>query len=72
MKPAPSLTNLKPKLENAFSFAQVQVENLITQYPDFFPLYSEGGKWKHEGEVLDELVRGFPGRHDVAVLPARR
>ena len=61
MKPEPSLTSLRPKLENAFAFAQVQVENLITRYPDFFPLYSEGGKWKHEGEAWTNWCEGFLG-----------
>jgi len=61
MKQEPSLTDLKPKLEHAFAFAQIQVENLITQHPDFFPLYTEGGKWKHEGDAWTNWCEGFLG-----------
>lgn len=61
MKQEPSLPTLRPKLEHAFAFAQRQVENLITRYPDFFPIYTEGGKWKHEGEAWTNWCEGFLG-----------
>ena len=35
--------------ENAMSFAQQQVRKLIEQHPDFYPMYTESGVWKHEG-----------------------
>ena len=44
-----------------FSFAQTQIENLITTHPDYFPLYSEGGKWKHGGEAWTNWCEGFLG-----------
>ncbi|MCO6450591.1 MAG: glycoside hydrolase family 88 protein [Caldilineales bacterium] len=61
MKQEPSLTSLRPKLEHAFAFAQTQVEALITRYPDYFPLYTEGGKWKHAGEAWTNWCEGFLG-----------
>ena len=35
--------------EDSFAFAQEQVRKLITKYPDFYPIYTQDGKWKHEG-----------------------
>lgn len=61
MKSEPPLSVLKPKLDHAFSFAQTQVENLISQHPDYFPLYTEGGKWKHGGESWTNWCEGFLG-----------
>ena len=61
MKPEPSLTTLKPKLAHAFAFAQTQVEALITRHPDYFPLYTEGGKWQHTGEAWTNWCEGFLG-----------
>lgn len=53
---------LKPKLEHAFDFAQQQVRRLIETHPDFFPIYSEGGQWAHEGDPWTNWCEGFlPG-----------
>lgn len=47
---------------NSFRFAQSQVRKLIEKYPDFYPMYTEGGKWQHEGEVWTHWCDGFlPG-----------
>ena len=61
MKPEPSLPTLRPKLAHAFAFAQTQVDALITRHPDYFPLYTEGGKWQHTGEAWTNWCEGFLG-----------
>ena len=44
----------------------------IERHPDFFPIYTDGGHWKHARRALDRLVRGLPRRHDVADRRAHR
>jgi unsaturated chondroitin disaccharide hydrolase len=47
---------------DAFEFAQQQVRNLIDNHPDFYPMYTQGGKWKHEGPAWTHWCDGFlPG-----------
>jgi len=49
-------------LENAMQFAQRQVRRLITNHPDFYPVYTAGGQWKHEGPAWTHWCDGFlPG-----------
>ena len=43
------LENHRTHLETAFQFAQRQVRNLIERHPDFYPIYTMNGRWKHEG-----------------------
>lgn len=48
--------------ENAIRFAQKQVKRLIENHPDFYPMYTSGGKWKHEGPAWTHWCDGFlPG-----------
>ncbi len=48
--------------ENAFEFAKVQLRNLVETYPDYFPMYTVDGKWKHTGELWTNWCEGFlPG-----------
>ena len=48
--------------ENSFRFAQKQVKALIERHPDFYPMYTQNGKWKHEGAVWTHWCDGFfPG-----------
>ncbi len=35
--------------DDAFRFAQQQVRKLIEAHPDFYPMYTDNGRWKHEG-----------------------
>src|SRR5438552_2715663 len=43
-------------------FAKGRLRNLIQQYPDFYPMYTMGGKWKHSGEAWTHWCDGFvPG-----------
>ncbi len=55
------IAQLRPKLQAAFEFSQKQVRNLIENYPDIFPMYTEGGNWKHEGEAWTNWCEGFLG-----------
>lgn len=48
--------------ENAIRFAQKQVRKVIESYPDFYPMYTEGGCWRHEGAAWTHWCDGFfPG-----------
>ena len=48
--------------ENALKFAQKQVRNLIAMQPDYYPLYTSNGKWRHEGQAWTHWCDGFlPG-----------
>lgn len=43
-------------------YAKVQLRNLIERYPDFYPMYTVHGKWKHSGEAWTHWCDGFlPG-----------
>jgi unsaturated chondroitin disaccharide hydrolase len=49
-------------LEGAFAFSQQQVKNLIERHPDYYPMYTVDGKWKHEGAKWTHWCDGFlPG-----------
>jgi unsaturated chondroitin disaccharide hydrolase len=49
-------------LEGAFRFAQKQVRRLIERHPDFYPMYTVNGRWKHEGAAWTHWCDGFlPG-----------
>lgn len=53
---------LRPQLESAFAFAQLQVRALIERDPDFYPLYTQNGRWRHTGEAWTHWCDGFlPG-----------
>jgi unsaturated chondroitin disaccharide hydrolase len=48
-------------LEFAFTFAQGQVHQLVKAHPDYFPMYSVEGRWKHSGETWTNWCGGFLG-----------
>jgi unsaturated chondroitin disaccharide hydrolase len=50
---------LAPRLERTFDFAAGQVRATIERHPDFFPIYTEGGRWKHQGELWTDWCGGF-------------
>jgi unsaturated chondroitin disaccharide hydrolase len=53
---------LLARLEDAFTFAQRQVRGLIERDPQFYPLYTEGGKWRHAKPAWTRWCDGFlPG-----------
>ena len=53
---------LKSQLTDALLFAQAQVRRLIETHPDFYPLYTDQGKWKHDKPAWTKWCDGFlPG-----------
>ncbi|HWT77218.1 MAG TPA: glucuronyl hydrolase, partial [Candidatus Methylomirabilis sp.] len=54
--------HLIPKLREALVFAGQQVRGTVERYPDFYPMYTRAGRWKHEGEAWTHWCAGFlPG-----------
>jgi len=53
--------NLQEKCAAVFDLAAQQLDHLTTTYPDFFPMYTVNGKWKHEGEAWTNWCEGFLG-----------
>ncbi len=55
-------SNTGELFEHSFSFAQRQVRRLMEQHPQFYPIYTQNGVWKHEGPVWTHWCDGFlPG-----------
>ena len=44
---------------SALEFAERQVAALVERHPDFFPIYTVGGKWHHTGERWTDWTGGF-------------
>jgi len=53
--------SLSEKTRVAFDFAQRQLHHLVETYPDYFPMYTVNGKWKHGGEAWTNWCEGFLG-----------
>ena len=53
--------SLEASARRALDFAQQQVRRLITTHPDYFPLYTRGGRWHHEQEAWTNWCEGFLG-----------
>ena len=48
--------------EGAFRYAHQQVRKLIESHPEFYPIYTVNGRWKHEGPAWTHWCDGFlPG-----------
>ena len=48
--------------EHAVGFARQQLRALIERHPDFYPMYTMQGRWKHSGEAWTHWCDGFlPG-----------
>lgn len=45
--------------QKAFEFAQQQVKGTMARTPDYFPIYTENGKWHHQGELWTDWTGGF-------------
>ena len=56
-----SETSFNQRAEDALAFAAVQLRRLITEQPDYFPLFTKQGKWKHESESWTNWCEGFLG-----------
>jgi unsaturated chondroitin disaccharide hydrolase len=54
--------SLLPIVEHAFDFAQQQVGALTRRDPNFYPLYTDRGRWRHEKPAWTHWCDGFlPG-----------
>jgi unsaturated chondroitin disaccharide hydrolase len=51
--------SLRPRLERAFEFAARQVRATIDRHPDYFPIYTDRGRWHHSGELWTDWCGGF-------------
>ena len=51
--------NLLGQVEHAFSFAQEQVSALVKRDPDFYPLYTDDGKWRHTKPAWTRWCEAF-------------
>ncbi len=48
--------------EDALAFAERQARRIIAAYPNYYPMYTVGGKWNREGERWTHWCDGFfPG-----------
>src|SRR5262245_35321998 len=54
-------SNRQAQYTAALQFAERQVRSLIEKHPDFFPMYTVQGKWKHGGERWTHWTDGFLG-----------
>ena len=43
----------------ALEFAERQVAALVEKHPDYFPIYTRSGRWRHEGELWTDWTGGF-------------
>jgi unsaturated chondroitin disaccharide hydrolase len=66
-----ALPDLCRRADAALDFAGRQVRQLITRYPDYFPLFTKGGKWRHDREAWTNWCEGFLGGI-LWILAARR
>jgi len=54
--------DLVSKIDDALVFAQTQVRALVERDPDFYPLYTDGGRWRHSKPAWTRWCDGFlPG-----------
>lgn len=56
-----TLRTLTKDAKHALDFSQKQVRRLITNHPDYFPLYTENGRWYHKQEAWTNWCEGFLG-----------
>ncbi|QDU95853.1 glycoside hydrolase family 88 protein [Lignipirellula cremea] len=45
--------------DTALDFAEGQVAALVVNHPDYFPIYTVEGKWRHPGELWTDWTGGF-------------
>jgi unsaturated chondroitin disaccharide hydrolase len=56
-----ALPDLRRRADTALDFAGHQIRQLITHHPDYFPLFTKGGKWHHDREAWTNWCEGFLG-----------
>ncbi len=47
------------QLNRALEFAERQVDALVRHSPDYFPIYTVKGRWRHAGELWTNWTGGF-------------
>lgn len=53
---------LRRQILDCLKFAEKQIRRLVEQYPGFYPLYTDQGKWKHDKPAWTRWCDGFlPG-----------
>jgi unsaturated chondroitin disaccharide hydrolase len=54
--------NEREALTGAMELAKDRLRGLVERYPDFYPMYTMQGRWKHSGEAWTHWCDGFlPG-----------
>lgn len=48
-------------IQHFFAFAATQLDRLVQQHPDQYPIYTTGGKWDVSGESWTNWCEGFLG-----------
>ena len=50
--------------EQAFQYSQKQVRKLVEKHPGFYPLYTQNGRWQHDGPAWTdaEIAKAFDCR----------
>jgi unsaturated chondroitin disaccharide hydrolase len=56
---APIAADRLARYARAFDFAQRQVSATIERAPDYFPIYTVAGRWRHPGELWTDWTGGF-------------
>ncbi|HZC34333.1 MAG TPA: glycoside hydrolase family 88 protein [Chthoniobacterales bacterium] len=56
-----AVADLGRRADRALDFAGQQIRRLVTQYPDYFPLFTKDGKWHHDREAWTNWCEGFLG-----------
>src|SRR5215218_2574318 len=51
----------KAAAKSALDVAAGKVSRLAANYPDYFPLYTDHGRWKHGKEAWTNWCEGFQG-----------
>ena len=58
----PFSPSARQRFADALTFAAAQARRTIATYPDYYPMYTVGGKWAREGERWTNWCEGFfPG-----------
>lgn len=56
-------TSLIDSFKKAIEVSEVKVSQLVTNHPDYYPLYTMGGKWHHSGDHWTKWGDGYlPGQ----------
>jgi unsaturated chondroitin disaccharide hydrolase len=51
--------SLRPRLLRVVETAAEKVRTLVERDPDYFPIYTENGRWRHSGDLWTDWCAGF-------------